>query len=95
MTTLSPPTVYRVVSHHKRMLADIITPVSIYLRIRDRYRNSILLESSDYHGNDNTFSYIAFDPVARFSYENQQLTTQMPGDDEQTSDMPASEMLPA
>ncbi|GAB3642161.1 anthranilate synthase component I family protein [Spirosoma arcticum] len=93
MTTLAPPTTYRVVSRHKRMLADIITPVSIYLRIRDRYRNSILLESSDYHGNDNTFSYIAFDPVARFSYENQQLTTQMPGEDEQTSDVPASGML--
>ena len=96
MTTLAPPTTtYRVVSRHKRMLADIITPVSIYLRIRDRYRNSILLESSDYHGNDNTFSYIAFDPVARFSYEAQQLTTQMPGEDEHTSDVPPGEMLSA
>ena len=93
MTTLAPPTTHRVVSRHKRMLADIITPVSIYLRIRDRYRNSILLESSDYHGNDNSFSYIAFDPVARFSYEDQQLTTQMPGEDEQTNDVPANEML--
>jgi anthranilate synthase component 1 len=44
------------------MLADIITPVSSYLRIRDKYPNSILLESADYHGNDNSFSYIAFDP---------------------------------
>ena len=93
MTTLAPATTHHVVSRHKRMLADIITPVSIYLRIRDRYRNSILLESSDYDGNDNSFSYIAFDPVARFSYENQQLTTQMPGEDEQTSNVPASEML--
>ena len=95
MTTLAPPTTYRVVSRHKRMLADIITPVSIYLRIRDRYRNSILLESSDYHGNDNSFSYIAFDPVARFSYEARQLTVQMPGEAEQTSNVPPGEMLGA
>lgn len=95
MTILAPPTTYRVVSRHKRMLADIITPVSIYLRIRDRYRNSILLESSDYHGNDNSFSYIAFDPVARFSYENGQLTTQMPGEAESTSDVPPGGMLDA
>jgi anthranilate synthase component 1 len=83
---------YRVVSRHKRMLADIITPVSIYLRIRDRFLNSILLESSDYHGNDNTFSYIAFDPVARFSYENGKLTTRMPNGVEQTVGMEAHEM---
>lgn len=93
--TTAPTTTYRVVSRHKRMLADIITPVSIYLRIRDRFLNSILLESSDYHGNDNTFSYIAFDPVARFSYENQQLTVQMPGEDGQTNALPAHDMLNA
>jgi anthranilate synthase component 1 len=64
------------------MLADIITPVSIYLRIRDRFLNSILLESSDYHGNDNSFSYIAFDPVATFSYQGDQLTEQLPGNEQ-------------
>ncbi len=93
-------TMYRVVSRHKRMLADIITPVSIYLRIRDRFLNSILLESSDYHGNDNSFSYIAFDPVARFSYDRSngpecQLTVKLPGEDEQTTEVPAHEMLGA
>ena len=91
MTTDLTPS-YRVVSRHKRMLADIITPVSIYLRIRDRFLNSILLESSDYHGNDNTFSYIAFDPVARFSYENSKLTTKMPDGYEQTKTIEAHGM---
>ena len=96
MATLThSTTTYRVVSRHKRMLADIITPVSIYLRIRDRFLNSILLESSDYHGNDNSFSYIAFDPVARFSYENSRLTTQMPGKEEQTQELPAQGVLEA
>ncbi|MFD2932188.1 anthranilate synthase component I family protein [Spirosoma flavum] len=95
MPTLTTPTTYRVVSRYKRMLADIITPVSIYLRVRDRFLNSILLESSDYHGNDNSFSYIAFDPVARFSYESKLLTVRMPGGNEQTSELPEPEMLAA
>ncbi len=93
--TTTQPTTYRVVSRHKRMLADIITPVSIYLRIRDRFLNSILLESSDYHANDNNFSYIAFDPVASFSYDSRQLTIRMPGENEQTNDLPEHQMLDA
>ncbi|SOD96601.1 anthranilate synthase component I family protein [Spirosoma fluviale] len=95
MTTATTPTTYRVVSRHKRMLADIITPVSIYLRIRDRFLNSILLESSDYHGNDNSFSYIAFNPVASFSYDLGQLTTRMPGEEEHTSPVAEPDMLDA
>ena len=94
-TLTTPAKTYHVVSRHKRMLADIITPVSIYLRIRDRYRNSILLESSDYHGNDNSFSYIAFDPIARFSYEAQMLTVQMPGEAEYTNELAPNRMLDA
>ena len=94
MTTETAPA-YRVTTRHKRMLADIITPVSIYLRIRDRFLNSILLESSDYHGNDNSFSYLAFDPVARFSYDRQRLTVQLPGQPEQVQDARPQDVLPA
>ena len=50
-------------------LADIITPVTIYLKIRDKYPNTILLESSDYHGNNNSMSYICFDVLAEFKAE--------------------------
>jgi len=51
-------------THYKKILADTITPVSIYLKIRDKFPNSIFLESSDYHANDNSFSYICFNPIA-------------------------------
>lgn len=57
-------------THHKKILADTITPVSIYLKIRDKYPNSILLESSDYHTNTNSFSYICFNPIASIKVEN-------------------------
>lgn len=53
--------------HTKRMLADMQTPVGIYLKIRDLYTNSVLLESSDYHGLENSYSYIGFNPVGGIS----------------------------
>ncbi len=48
----------------RKLLADTITPVSIYLKLRDRFANSFLLESSDYHGAENSFSYICCQPLA-------------------------------
>jgi anthranilate synthase component 1 len=60
------------------MLADTITPVSIYLKIRDRFAKSILLESSDYHSNDNSYSYICCNPVARFEVGDGQIEIEYP-----------------
>jgi anthranilate synthase component I len=51
-------------------MADLITPVSIYLRLRDKFPNTILLESSDYHGNNNSMSYICFDVISVFRVED-------------------------
>lgn len=63
----------------KKRLADIITPVSIYLKIRDVYQNTILLESSDYSGNENSFSFICFQPIASFKTEKQEVTLRSNG----------------
>ena len=46
------------------MLADIYTPVGIYLRLRDRFRDTILLESTDLHAGDNSYSIIAVNAIA-------------------------------
>lgn len=62
----------------RKLLADIITPVSIYLRIRDVYPNSLLLESSDYHGNENSYSFICMKPVAGFEADNGSITETYP-----------------
>ena len=40
----------------KQVLGDLHTPVSIYLKVRDIYPESALLESSDFHGNENSLS---------------------------------------
>ena len=60
------------------MLADTVTPVSIFLKIRDKFSNSILLESSDYHSNENSFSYICFDPIAKFEVASKEIITEYP-----------------
>jgi anthranilate synthase component 1 len=49
----------------RKLLADTFTPVSMYLLLRDHFANAILLESADYHGNENAFTYICFEPVAK------------------------------
>ncbi len=57
---------YQASTKSKKLLGDILTPVSIYRRLRDHFTNTVLLESSDYHGNENTFTYICCEPVAKF-----------------------------
>ena len=69
---------YPLKTHYKKILADTITPVSIYLKIRDKYPNSILLESSDYHGNDNSFSYICCNPIASIKIANEVIKQKFP-----------------
>ncbi|MCF6224584.1 MAG: anthranilate synthase component I family protein [Flavobacteriaceae bacterium] len=69
---------YKIKTHFKKILADTITPVSIYLKIRDKYPNSILLESSDYHGNENSFSYICCNPIANISIGNNKIIENFP-----------------
>ena len=56
---------YRFTTATKKLLGDLHTPVSLYLKLRDVYPQSALLESSDYHGGENSLSFIAFRPVAR------------------------------
>lgn len=70
-------------SEYKKMLGDIHTPVGMYLRLRDKYPNSILLESSDYHGNEHSYSYICCNPIARFEAQDYKVTTQFPNEEEQ------------
>ncbi|OFX77706.1 MAG: anthranilate synthase component I [Bacteroidetes bacterium GWE2_29_8] len=57
-------------THLKKILADTFTPVNIYLKLRDVYPNTILLESSDYHTVQNSFSYICFNPISSFQLIN-------------------------
>lgn len=69
---------YKLHTSAKRLLADTTTPVSIYLRLRDVYPNSVLLESSDYHSRENSISYICCDPIAGIVLTDDKLVTYYP-----------------
>jgi anthranilate synthase component 1 len=69
---------YNINTTYKKRLADTTTPVSIYLKLRDVFPNTILLESSDYHSRENSVSYVCAQPVAGILLENDVLTTYFP-----------------
>ncbi len=63
----------------RKILADTVTPVSIYLRLRTLYPKAILLESSDYHGHENAYSFVCFNPVACFTVDHGEVSKELPG----------------
>jgi anthranilate synthase component I len=69
---------YKLNTKTKRLLADTLTPVNIYLKLRDVFAGSILLESSDYHGNENSLSFICCDPIASFVVKKEKIEAQFP-----------------
>lgn len=75
---------YQIQTHTKKRLADTTTPVSIYLRLRDVFPNTILLESSDYHSRENATSYVCAEPVAGLILQDEKLNAYFP-DGEKTS----------
>jgi anthranilate synthase component 1 len=86
---------FKLKTSYSKILADTITPVSVYLKIRDKFPNSLLLESSDYHANDNTFSYICCNPIASIKIENEVLTQQYPDGSIHTQDLLNTDDIPS
>lgn len=58
--------------------ADLETPVGIYLKIRDLYPQSALLESSDYHTSQNSVSFIGVEPIGSFTVNNETIELAYP-----------------
>lgn len=77
---------YQIHTHTKKRLADTTTPVSIYLRLRDVFPNTILLESSDYHSRENATSYVCAEPVAGLVLQNEQLAAYFPDGEKSSKD---------
>lgn len=67
---------YQTVS--RTVLGDLHTPVSTYLKVRDLFAQSALMESSDYHGSENNRSFIGLCPVASVSIEHGNAIFQLP-----------------
>ncbi len=68
-----------------KQLADVYTPVGIYLRLRDRFRDTILLESTDFHAGENSYSIIGVNAIAGFEVSTTgSIETKYPGSDPET-----------
>lgn len=70
------------------MLADVYTPVGIYLRLRDRFRDTILLESSDSHAAENSYSFIGINAIAGVEISNnRRMEFKLPGQNAETTSL--------
>ncbi len=67
---------YKIITTTKKILADTITPVSIYMKLRDIFPGAILLESSDYHSHANSYSFICLNSVASFRVDKGSIAIQ-------------------
>src|ERR1700761_1822585 len=75
---------YKIITTQKKLLADTTTPVSIYLRLRDVFPNSLLLESSDYHSRENSLSFVCCDPIAGMTLNDGELNKHYPDGSEES-----------
>lgn len=64
------PTTFRYQTVSRTLLGDLHTPVTTYLKVRDIFPQSALMESSDYHGSENNRSFIALCPLASISIDH-------------------------
>lgn len=78
----------------KKMLADVYTPVGIYLRLRDRFRDTILLESADHHAAENSYSFICINAVGGIEIRNKNVVEyKLPGQDPEKAELKGNEDL--
>ena len=63
---------------HRTLLGDLHTPVGTYLKVRDIFPQSALMESSDYHGSENNRSFIGLCPLASIAIEHGQVLLRLP-----------------
>lgn len=69
---------YRLKSCNKNLIADNITPVETYLKLRDLFPGSLLLESSNFHAQGKNFSIICIDPIAEIIIDNDYIFSRYP-----------------
>ncbi|MCB0639740.1 MAG: anthranilate synthase component I family protein [Lewinella sp.] len=64
----------------RRLPADLLTPVSLYLKLRDHYTDPVLLESNDFSSVEDCFSFIGLETLASFRVQQGCIFTQAPGE---------------
>ena len=75
------------------MLADVYTPVGIYLRLRDRFRDTVLLESTDHHATENSYSFICINAIGGIEIKENVVETKLPGQNAERNKLAGNEDL--
>ena len=70
--------IFKYATTSRTILADLYTPVGVYMRLRDIYPQSALMESSDYHEKDNSRSFIGINPMASVAIGHGEATITFP-----------------
>ena len=73
----------------RKILADLYTPVGVYMRLRDIYPQSALMESSDYHGSENSRSFIGVHPLASIAVSHGEVIKSYPDGSVEKETLPA------
>ena len=74
----------------RTILADLYTPVGVYMRLRDLYPQSVLMESSDYHDSNNSRSFIGINPIANVAIGHGVASISFPDGTSETHEINAS-----
>jgi len=77
----------------REILADTVTPVSVYLKMRDIFPNALLLESSDHHSLENSYSFICLKPEASIEVDQFRTTKKYPDGQTETGQISKSGQL--
>ena len=80
-------------TYHKKIFADTITPVEVYLKIRDIFPNSLLLENSDYMLANNNYSYICFNQIGYIKIKDYNVECKFPGGDYESKELKKGEKV--
>lgn len=78
---------YTYTTAYKTLLGDLHTPVTTYLKVRDLFPQSVLMESSDYHGVENNRSFIGLNPIASISISHGKATAKFPDGTQEVRDI--------
>lgn len=66
----------KIIQYTQTILADSLTPVMCYMRVRSKYKYAALLESNDYGAQENSRSIVGFDVLADIDVTSDTLSWQ-------------------
>ncbi|MEM8908860.1 MAG: anthranilate synthase component I family protein, partial [Bacteroidota bacterium] len=94
MNSITTRTKIQIQTSVRKYLADLITPVSLYLKLRDHFTEPVLLESNDFRSKADCSSYLGLDALASFEVKNGQIIQQMPDGRRLTSSVEHIQSVP-